>query len=154
MSVKEVKIEMAENVIQICRTCNNGIPFTRLKRHPNTKTCSKICSELYWKTRYSEHNFGLGDNKLVAGTVGVIQELRVATDLLIKQYEVFHAFSPSCSCDLAILKNGQLLRVEVTTVHYSASGKLLRARKKDKLFDILALVFRDGRIIYQPELPE
>jgi len=62
---------------------------------------------------------------LTSGTTGAIGELLVAADLLQKGYHVFRAQSPSCPCDLAILKDNRLLRVEVRTGHRSrATGKV------------------------------
>ena len=143
----------SENVSRICRTCNKEISPERLRRHYSTKTCSTDCSKLFTKKQYAVNNFSSNYN-LPTGTVGVVQELRVAIDLLLKNYEVFHAFSPSCSCDLAVLKDGKLLRVEVTTAYRTGIGTVNHPAKKNKLFDILALVFKDGQIIYEPKLPE
>lgn len=56
------------------------------------------------------------------GTVGAISELVVAVDLLRKGYEVFRALSVNASCDLAIIKDGVLLRIEVRTAHTNKNG--------------------------------
>lgn len=61
---------------------------------------------------------------LSTGTTGAVSELVASVDLLRKGYEVFRALSPSCSCDLAILKDHQLLRIEVRTGKRSATGKI------------------------------
>jgi hypothetical protein len=87
-------------------------------------------------------------------TVGAVNELRVSADLLLKGYNVFRALSPSCPCDLLILKNGSTLRVEVTTANYAASGRIIHNKQGDThKFDVLAIVKRQGEIIYVPELP-
>jgi len=85
------------------------------------------------------------------GTVGAISELRVCVDLLSRGFEVFRAVSQSCSCDLAILKSGQLLRIEVKTGYKRTDGKPIFSKIVHKA-DILALCY-PTEIIYQPALP-
>src|SRR5207244_171702 len=74
------------------------------------KYCSRLCQMNYFDKISGRTCTGLG---LPSSTVGAISELRVACDLLEKKYEVFRAISAACSCDLAVLKNGKLLRIEV-----------------------------------------
>lgn len=92
---------------------------------------------------------------LPTGTAGTISELLVGVDLLKRGYEVFRALSPSCSCDLSILKDGCLLRVEVKTGYRNgATGNVITTTPKDRdHFDIFAIVIRGEEIIYEPELP-
>jgi hypothetical protein len=52
---------------------------------------------------------------LSTGKVGAVGELRVATDLLIKGYDVGRAIRPACSCGLVALKNDKCVRIEVRT---------------------------------------
>ena len=85
-------------------------------------------------------------------TVGLLNELRVAIDLLSKGYEVFRAMSQQSSCDLAVLKNGSLLRIEVTTTVRQAGGGVAYPKKDNNRFDLLALVSREGDILYRPPL--
>ena len=100
------------------------------------KYCCYGCRMDATKARYTK-----SINEIPTGTVGTLSELRVAIDLLQKNYEVFRAMSPACSCDLAILKDGQLLRVEVTTGYYNG-GKLRHSKTKAQLekSDIIAIV--------------
>lgn len=76
-------------------------------------------------------------------------------DLLAAGYEVFKSVSPACCCDLAILKDGKLFRVEVTTAHYGPSGKRMSPRKDNyNNYDIVAYVIRAGKEVeYEPQLP-
>ena len=91
-------------------------------------------------------------SKLPAGTVGAIAELRVSVDLLSKGYEVFRALNPSCPCDLAILCDNRLFRVEVRTAHRSGyTGKVYCDPSKKEYYDILAQVLPE-QIVYIPEL--
>lgn len=66
---------------------------------------------------------------------------------------MFRALSPSCVCDLAVLKDAQLLRVEVTSGVLSAHGTLMHPGKVADKFDLLAIyVGSEDRIIYKPDL--
>lgn len=88
------------------------------------------------------------------GTVGAIGELRVAIDLLSKKYEVFKALSPSCSCDLAILKNGKLKTIEVRTGNEIMLRSSEKYKKKYVKAEILAIVdYANEKIIYYPNEP-
>lgn len=91
---------------------------------------------------------------LPTATTGAISELRVATDLLTKGYEVFRALSSSCSCDLAVLKGTKLVRVEVRT-SYDQNGKIAKHKNPRDAGrqDVYAWVLPD-RIIYEPEIIE
>jgi hypothetical protein len=93
---------------------------------------------------------------LASATVGALGELLVAADLLIRGYEVFRAISPSCSCDLAILKDGKLLRVEVRTGYRTTvdpDAIAIGKKQGTHRADILAVVVHSPtRIRYEPEL--
>ena len=79
------------------------------------KYCSKEC-----------HIKGIGKTSVWKGlptaTVGTIQELRVSVDLLRRGWEVFRALSPSASCDLLILKNNKMIKLEVRTGYEGLGG--------------------------------
>jgi predicted nucleic acid-binding Zn ribbon protein len=86
---------------------------------------------------------------LSTGTVGAINELKVACDLFTKGYEVFRALSPSCSCDLIALKNGVASKIEVrTATKYKTT---INASNYNFRGDYLVKVLKN-RIIYEPEL--
>lgn len=75
----------------------------------------------------------------------------VCADLLLKGYAVFRAVSPACSCDLIVLKDGKLCRVEVTTGHRRDNGKVNCPLKTPGAYDVLAIVVDDGKeIVYEP----
>jgi len=129
------------------KTCTECSKTFESSRH-NAKYCSREC-------RYSHNQLYFIKSSypgISTGTVGAIGELRVSMDLLIKGFEVFRAVSPSCSCDLAILRNGILLRVEVRTGYeIPKTGKMVFNQVKNNKADVLAIVLRD-RIVYQPDL--
>ena len=138
---------MDDKRIELCVVCQKPIPKERKRRH--AKYCSDECSKQKTRGYYRENNPPLG-LKLSTGVVGTINELRVCVDLLLKGYEVFRSVSSMCSCDLAILKDGKLLRLEVKTGYYLTNMKLGKPQIRGQKFDILAIVTRD-KIHYQPE---
>ena len=128
-----------------CKRCRK--PFSSNRGYQ--KFCSKRCNNLLWqeesykKSEYRKQNIS-------TGTVGAIGELRVSADLLTKGFEVFRSVSPSASCDLAILKNGKLLRVEVRTGYARKDGAYWASRQRFRA-DVFAIVLPD-KIVYEPEL--
>lgn len=128
-----------------------------------TKKCL-ICGSLYQSRikhqKYCSHECRLkaGRNaytkvsgNLPTGTVGALSELLTSVDLLLKGYEVFRAISPACSCDLAVLKNHKLLRVEVRTGFYRGTKLCVNtASIGGSKYDILAIVdLVKNQIIYR-----
>ena len=82
-------------------------------------------------------------------TVGAIGELRVCADLLAKGDKVFRSVSASCSCDLVIIRNGILLRVEVKTGYIRLDGTYsVSTEARASNADILAVVLPE-KIIYE-----
>lgn len=134
-----------------CPNCNKPLPTDRIRR--KAKFCSKECLRESHKKLYRSQN-PLQNYSVCSGTRGAISELKVSIDLLEKGYSVFRALSPSCCCDLAILKDHKLIRVEVTTSHTTRQGNPIIHPKKKQTgnWDVLAIVAA-GRIIYLPELP-
>jgi len=125
---------------KFCEVCGKPYQATRDWQ----KYCSHECSLEVSRRCYTrvQHN-------LPTGTIGAMSELRVATDLLSKGYEVFRALSQSCSCDLAILQNDKLLRVEVKTGNVR-KGKLYCPNMDNGKHDILAIVDPiNGQITYK-----
>lgn len=86
------------------------------------------------------------------GTTGAIHELNVCSDLLKKGYHVYRAVSPSAVCDLVILGEFKLLKIEVTTGHRTANCGIVHPKKDFSKFDILAIALHDGTIVYEPDL--
>ena len=111
---------------------------------PKAKYCSNKCRR---RAEYEPVGHGLSK-----GTVGAIAELRVSSELLLKNYEVFRALSPNSSCDLAILKNGKLIRVEVRTGYVNETTGNIHYSRHNVRADVVAVVLPD-RIIYHGTLP-
>ena len=139
----------------LCQVCGKAVVVRR--RGQVKKYCNKVCASRKYTNKYRTLNPRLG---LAAGTVGALGELLVAADLLKRGYEVFRAMSPSCSCDLAVLKNGKLMRVEVRTGYRSGQRSV---DDPDNVFignasgihraDLLAIVVHSPTMIqYRPQL--
>lgn len=127
---------------QECKECHK----TFITRRPHQIFCSKKCQRNFHKKGYRARNPKSG---LTSATVGAISELRVAIDLMFRGYATFRALSPSCPCDLAVLKDGKLLRIEVTSGYYSDKGKLYCNHHDSKKYDVLAVVTQE-EIVYIP----
>lgn len=126
---------------KICIICGEKI------RGKGLKYCSSKCRRQRTMEQYVSQNPFRSKN---SSTTGAISELRVAVDLMSRGYDVFRALSSACPCDLAILKDNELLKVEVKTAYKSTSGKLYKSIKKRKV-DHYAWVL-NNEIIYEPEL--
>lgn len=125
-----------------CEFCGEPIPKER-QRH-GAKFCSDRCRVRRDLERYHARN---PKTTLPNTTSGAISEYRVIADLLAKGFEVFRSATLSTSCDLAILKDERLLRVEVRTGKRSSTGKIYRPIRKIRT-DILATVLPD-KIVYE-----
>ena len=137
----------------VCEFCKAPFERTILNNQAQNyqRFCGQSCSSKFHnRRRYGDRAFGAPN--VPSGTVGAISELIVSADLLSKGYEVFRALSQNCSCDLAILRNGKLLRIEVRTGYKDLiSGKVLTPKRSFRA-DILATV-AGGQCYYAPPLP-
>jgi hypothetical protein len=133
--------------MKICKNkeCNK-VFRSRENRHV---FCTEIC-------RQKSTFFSIGNTyNLSTGQLGALSELIATTDLIKKGYEVFRAVSPSASCDLIILKNGKLHRIEVRTGYLKADGAVrYPATEKDiGKSDSYAVVFPTTNTVeYIPSL--
>ncbi len=129
-----------------CKNCGGKVPRRRLVY------CSVKCKlDFYKKLNPHVKN----SNVHTSITTGAISELITSVDLLSKGYAVFRALSSSCPCDLIILKNGTVLKIEVRTTHINPSGKMARStNKKDNKLNIdhYARVL-PHTVVYEPPLP-
>lgn len=135
----------------ICTGCGNTIPAEKMShRQPGQRAwCSSACRNEWTRKLWQKEN-APKKCKIPTGTVGAISELLTAAFLMERGMSVFRAMSPSCPCDLAVLRDGKLLRVEVTTGSRSAAGRVFYPSKDPNKYDILAIVLPD-KILIQPE---
>ena len=132
---------------KVCLNCERDLPTSK------QKYCCYECLQAFAKRRYKEANPDTFRGKTPA-TTGAISELRVAVDLLARGYDVFRALSPNAPCDLAVLREGKLIKIEVRTCHVSSTGKpykTLSRKDNPNNIDHYARVLPD-KIIYEPEL--
>lgn len=130
-----------------CLYCKKPIP--KLGHNRGTKYCSAKCSSMNYKQSYMKSS---GHNGLSSGTVGAMNELVVAADLMQKGYNVFRALSPSCPYDLIVGRGDCIKRVEVTTGQVNMkTNHISHARKDNTKSDIVAVVI-GKTIIYKPEV--
>jgi hypothetical protein len=122
---------------QVCEHCQKPFPYSKDKYR--RKYCSIECRTARYCPSSTSH--------LASGTAGAVSELRVCADLLLKEYEVFRAMSPSCSCDLMALKEGLIQRIEVRSGQKSITGKIFTSRLRFRA-DVMAIVLTD-EIIYE-----
>lgn len=87
-----------------------------------------------------------------AASVGASSELFVAADLLRQNREVYRALAPNSSCDLAVLHDKQVVRIEVRTGHRAESRDLPTCQWTDydrnKGVDVLAVVVQHPTAIF------
>jgi hypothetical protein len=117
------------------------------------KFCSRTCRRVDEKRRYRGVNPVSG---IPSATVGAMHELIAGIDLLKRGFHVFRSLTPSAPGDLMIMNGDKkTLMVEVTTGTRAVSGKLMYPshKKYEHLFDVIAVVEKDGNITYIPELP-
>lgn len=134
-----------------CLQCGSSLEHLK-GNYPWRKFCSLQCSRKWQVQEHHKYNPVRG-LALPYHVIGTIAELRVAADLMLKGYKIFRAIANN-SCDLVILKNGQLLRVEVKSGFRTLSGKPYKQGIKkghESNYDVLAHVFID-EIVYEPEL--
>lgn len=87
-----------------------------------------------------------GSGLLPPNTVGSISELAIAQDLLLKGYAVFRSMSPSCYCDLIVVKEGKTIHMEVRTGYRSTvSGKLSFPTKISEYADCYGIWERNSK---------
>ena len=134
----------------LCKRCGEALSERKVKTR--ALYCSTECSMRSAKDRYHEKN-PFRPTLMAPAKRGAVSELYVIIDLTERGYEVFKSINPSCSCDIAILKNKSLLRVEVTTGRFSPNGSLMYPKHNQTNYDILAIVLPSHEIRYNPALP-
>lgn len=134
------------------KRCGKHLPSDRFRRHAKycTKVCARIANHEAWRSLNPYPS-------LPTGTTGTISELLVAVDLLRKGYAVFRAITPNCPSDLAVLKDGKLLCLEVRTGYRNQDGSVKCTGQDDHRGDVLAIVigpmWEKHSVHYIPPLP-
>jgi hypothetical protein len=98
-----------------CRHCGKQIlPRGKAKLVYCSIECERECMRIVTQATYKSRS-NTAETRLNTCQTGARSELCATCDLMSKGYEVFRALSPSSSCDLVIIKNGGMRRVEVRT---------------------------------------
>ena len=130
-----------------CLQCGQSISQDRRTRH--AKFCSPACRRHAARERYTVETGSPGRNDIATTTTGAMHELLVCADLMKMGCHVFRAQSPSCPCDITVLVDGQLYKIEVTTGYKKSDGGISFPRKNSRYdFDVIAVVFHSGEITY------
>lgn len=132
-----------------CHNCEKE--FSGKWIRTDRKFCTRNCSREHTRKKFIKLNPGLDYNR-TPGAIGSINQITIACDLLKRDYEVFTPLNLHSSCDLIALKGNKLLRIEVTTGRKSTTGRHYYFPHRQDRYDVLALVFYDGEIIYSPDL--
>lgn len=131
----------------LCIRCNEPIPDAR-RRGRNRERL------MYCSTRCAAGSRRVTTRlDLPPATVGAVSELVASADLMRQGFAVFRAMSPACSCDLLILCDGIVQRVEVRTGQRLVNGNFsfpLRHTDAGR-FDILAVVIENTDVYYYPD---
>ena len=140
-------------ILTSCILCGQNISAYRQKR--KSKFCSNHCRILLRNEKYKKSRNH--DLKISTASRGCHSELFAALDLLKQGFEVFRAINSHCSCDLAILKAGRLLRIEVRTGYVNSYGTIYypKAARDEGRQDHFAIVYETPtgtKVSYFPEL--
>ncbi len=114
----------------------------------------KYCTEMCRMRHYNSHLTRGTDQAISTGSFGALSELMASQHLILQNFHVFRAVSPSCPCDLVVMKNQLLLRVEVTTGRRHVANQKIHFPAKDTAyFDILAVVvIEENLVVFTPDL--
>jgi len=121
----------------------------KIVSHPCAITCSEECRKIHQKKYAPKSEF---KGKLPSGTVGAIQEMRIAIDFLSNGYYAFRSLTPNSPFDIVAFKDKKILKVEVTTGYVSKTGKIQHPKSAGHKGDVLAIVLNTKKIVYIPEL--
>lgn len=130
-----------------CISCGSAISPERMRRH--ARYCTNACQASATRNRYEAAN---PTCNLPPASTGTLAELAVASDLLLRGFTVFRNMAPNGPCDLIVLRDDKLLRVEVTSGTWNRNKtKFFYPPHRNHRYDVLAVWLKDGSIHYDPE---
>lgn len=136
----------------LCDNCQASLSYNR--RGQRRKFCNRDCRLEFLHKQYLIAN-PQKNHSLPTGAVGAASEMIVCVDLINKGWEVFRAVSPASPCDLLIMRDGELLRVEVKTGSFSKGTNVpfYPRPKHSDAYDLLAIALgQEVRYFPKPEL--
>ena len=131
---------------KICRECGK-------KFETNNKTkisCSLSCSRKFNRKKYNDINDT--DINLTRNESGMLGELIVMQDLVRKGWNVYKAISGSAPVDLVAFKGDVIYKIEVKLGEMSASGYVNFPKPRNLEYDLVAIAFRNGKVLYIPRI--
>ena len=134
--------------------CGNEVPIGRMDKGKHAKFCSRECCALFSKEKYRERTGRSGWADISRGKSGAVSELVVSADLLTRGYEVFRAVAQDGSCDIVVLKDGSILRIEIRSGYKTDDGTVKATANKlnPSKYDVLAIVTAGRDITYVPDI--
>lgn len=139
--------------VRICAFPDCDNPFK-----PTGRGRFKYCTDHRGKRGSGYRQVPEWRRKVPAGRVGAVHVDQVRVDLAMRGYDVWRAVDNHCPCDLIAGRGPGIFRVEVTTGHWTASGKphinhpkRSMARYSSEKWDVLAIVTETG-IVYEPDI--
>jgi len=94
----------------------------------NSQTCTRRCKEKY---KYETTSAIAKDRVYISpATRGAISEYKVSSFLMVNGYDVFRSMSPSSFCDLVVIKDNVVKKIDVKTGYVSVSGKVTYIKNK------------------------
>lgn len=128
-----------------CKACASPFLVPIAKGRP-PMCCSQACAST--QRRGNRYLQGLSP-----ATIGGMNELRAAADLVGRGYHVFRSVVADGPIDLvAMTPEGMMLRVEVRTGQATLSGYVWKQNHHDVPYDVAAIVLPD-RVVYEPDMP-
>lgn len=137
---------------RLCEHCGSVFQLNKEDGKKIRRFCSRRCSSIAWYKNWKSKNGWVPRPKVLGpSAVGALNEMLVISDLINKGHEVYRAISAGSPCDLVIVRDTDILRVEVTTGRNSPSGKYYvpNGKRGKTTHDVLAVVL-NGKIIYEP----
>ena len=124
----------------VCKFCGKD----KVGRHNQLYCLDTVCigNRTTGKTQYSN---------LSSKTVSTIQELRVVTDLLIREYNVFKSVTPTgTNCSILAVKNNRHYDIEVRTGYFTNNNSMYYNKNNIKTKYVAVVLTKE--IKYIPNL--
>ncbi len=130
----------------LCPTCSTPLSPARLRRH--AIYCSSRCAKSAETRRHSHERVSYNTS---TGSTGALSEMLVCAEMLRRGYHVFRSISPSCPCDLILMRDGRLIRAEVKSgTVYKKTGRIAYSKPRNGSAHDMLVVLPDGAIVVDP----
>ena len=124
-----------DRLYEYCQYCLEKIPEYK---QSTAKYCSGQCARAAQHKWYSATKKSV--EKINTGVTGAIYELAVCAWFLQNGYYVFRSVSQSAPFDLVVYRDGELIRVEVTSGVIGKNGNVSWEKHIPENYDIAAVI--------------